>query len=236
MAPNGSTPIVDRQFISFPKSGRTWLRYALAALRVADQVCFHHDGFEYNDGTKPALDFTYSKQLEKRVGDRRIVYLHRDPRDVMVSLFHQVTGRFSDFFNFDGTISEFLRDPYFGAYNLQRYRRHWAALCDDGLALPISYEACHADFKGVLSTVVAHYAFEIEEGSLIAAAKLADFESMKVVERSGKFDEPWLRLRNAAPKVRRGMIGGYRDELTSADIDYLDTIFFPEGSPRGQES
>jgi hypothetical protein len=203
VAINSEASRMDRQFISFPKSGRTWLRYALTQLGVADKICFHHDGFEYNDGTKPPLDFDYSKRLARYNYSNRIVYLHRDPRDVMVSLFYQITGRFAEFFNFHGTISEFMRDPYFGAENLQRCRCQWAALCEDGRALAISYEACHADFP-----------------------------RMKAVEQSGEFGECWLQLRNAEPKVRRGRIGSFIDDLAPADIAYLDTIFFLEAAPQ----
>ena len=46
-----------RELISFPKSGRTWLRYALHLLGVEETIRFHHDGFEYSDPTRPALDF-----------------------------------------------------------------------------------------------------------------------------------------------------------------------------------
>jgi hypothetical protein len=54
-------------------------------------VRFHHDGFEYNDGARPPLDFDFAARLRRSAHVDRIVYLHRDPRDVMVSLFFQVT-------------------------------------------------------------------------------------------------------------------------------------------------
>lgn len=214
-----------RQFISYPKSGRSWLRYALTRLGIANSILFHHDGCEFNDGAKPPHDFEYVKRLERFDRSTRVVYLHRDPRDTLVSLFHQVTGRFSDRFNYKGTISEFIRDPYFGAANLQRFRCQWSALCADGRALPISYEACHADFKAILGTVVSYYGFEIEENALIAAAIAADFDHMKAIEKMGSVGRPWLQLRNGSPKVRRGKVGGYIDELPTDDIDYLDDLF-----------
>jgi len=53
---------------------------------------------------------------------------------------------------------------------------------------------------------------------------------MSEVEQSATFEEPWLRLRNGAPKVRRGLVGGYADSLREADIHYLDQVFFPRTS------
>jgi hypothetical protein len=201
-------------------------------LGIADKIAFHHDGFEYNDSKKPSLDFDYYKRLAKYNFSNRVVYLQRDPRDIMASFYYQITGRFAEYFNFRGTIAEFIRDPYFGAENLQRFRCQWAGLCRDGRALAISYEACHSDFPGVLAAVVSHYYFEIDEKELTKAAKAAEFANMKAVEQSGGFPEPWLRLRNSAPKLRRGRIGGFVDEFASADIDYLNAVFFSEPASR----
>jgi hypothetical protein len=222
---------MDRQFVSFPKSGRSWVRYALTRLGVADAISFHHDGFEYNDGAKPPLDFDYGRRLARYDGGKRVVYLQRDPRDVIVSLFYQVTGRFADFFHYQGTISDFIRDPYFGAENLDKFRAQWAALCESGRALAISYEACHADLPKVLAAVVSHYGFAVGPTALAAAAKASEFQNMKTVEQSGAFDEPWLRPRNGALKVRRGLVGGFADELAEADIEYLNAVFFPASVP-----
>src|SRR5262245_27338651 len=103
------------QCISFPKSGRTWLRYMLTVLGHEGAVAFQHDGFEFNDGALPAHDFSLERRLAQYgVGDK-IIYMDRDPRDVIVSLYYQVTGRFRDFFGYQGDVSAFIRDPYFGA-------------------------------------------------------------------------------------------------------------------------
>jgi hypothetical protein len=48
---------------------------------------------------------------------------------------------------------------------------------------------------------------------------------MKAVEREGSFDQPWLRLRNGAPKIREGKIGGHRNVLSPEDIAFLDATF-----------
>jgi hypothetical protein len=192
---------------------------------LTDRVHFHHDGFEYNDGARPPLDFDFEKRWARYSNGGPYVYLHRDPRDVIVSLHFQVTGRFADFFRYSGSLSDFIRDPYFGAENLQRFRAQWTRLCEAGLALPISYEACHADYAGTLAKVIAHYGFDVDESAIDAAAKESEFEKMRNVEKNGEFVEPWLQLRNGSPKVRRGKVGGYADELDPADIAYLDGVF-----------
>ncbi|MCC6781676.1 MAG: sulfotransferase domain-containing protein [Planctomycetes bacterium] len=215
----------ELRFVSFPKSGRTWMRFALTQLGVADAVIFEHDGFEYNDGTRPALDFDASARWDKCHRADRVVYMSRDPRDTIVSLFHQVTGRFRDFFAFEGTIAEFIRDPYFGAENLAGFQRMWRGAVDAGLAVRVRYEDAHRDFAGVLRTVLDAFGIVRGEAEIAAAATAARFSNMKELEQSGEFAEPWLRTRNAAPKVRRGQVGGFRDELDEADQRWLATVF-----------
>src|SRR5215471_14103917 len=114
-----------REFVSFPKSGRTWIRYILTQLGCASLIHFHHDTFEFNDATKPAPNFNLDDRLRHYAQVDRVVYLERDPRDVMVSLYFQVTGRFRDFFEYSGDLSQFIRDDYFGASMLKAFRDIW---------------------------------------------------------------------------------------------------------------
>lgn len=217
--------VTGRDLVSFPKSGRSWVRFALVHAGVADQIRFHHDGFEYNDGGLPPFDFDMERRLARYRTVDRVVYLDRDPRDVIVSLYFQVTGRFKDFFKYTGSLSEFIRHPYFGAQNLGEFQRQWTALCRQGVALQISYEDCHRDLEAVLRSVLAYYGLHVEAEALRRACQAASFDNMKQVEESGSFAEPWLRLRNGAPKVRRGVVGGFRAMLSEDDIAFLNATF-----------
>ena len=216
---------MQRHFVSFPKSGRTWIRYILTQLEIEPLIRFHHDGFEFNDGAKPPLDFNLTERLARYSRIDKLVYLERDPRDVMVSLYSQITGRFSDFFCYRGSISEFIRDEYFGAENLLRFRELWSRITDRHGFLVITYEECHKDIAESVGKVLNYYELAADRQRILQAVYNATFEKMKVVEQSGEFPFPWLRPRNDAPKVRRGQVGGFRDALCAEDIGYLNSVF-----------
>src|ERR1700704_240791 len=116
---------MNRHFVSYPKSGRSWIRYILAQLDLDRHIQFHHDQFEFNDGTRPQHDFDLARRLRDYAPVEKLVYLQRDPRDVMVSLYFQVTGRFRDLFGYEGNLSEFIWDDYFGAQILRQFRGMW---------------------------------------------------------------------------------------------------------------
>jgi hypothetical protein len=149
----------------------------------------------------------------------------RDPRDLMVSLYFQVTGRFKDFFNYSGDISAFIRDDYFGARNLQKFRDLWDRLCSERGYLKITYEECHLSMDQVLVRLTSYYGFSLPEEDIRNAVESSMFDKMKEVEKSGKFSEPWLRPRNDSMKVRKGLVGGYRDHLNENDIAFLNDVF-----------
>jgi hypothetical protein len=215
---------MDRQFVSYPKSGRSWIRYVLHLLALEKLIHFHHDGCEFSDPTKPPLALDFAARLNSYGRGGRIVYLRRDPRDVMVSLYFQITGRMRDVFDFKGDISAFIRDEYFGAANLLEFDRQWRELRRRGLALCVSYEECHENLEGVIRKLLAWYDLEVSDQELRAACEAATLPKMRAVEMSGEFGEPWLRPRSGAPKMRRGIVRGYADSLPAADIAFLEQL------------
>jgi len=214
-----------RQLVSFPKSGRTWIRYILSQLHVDNQICFHHDGFGFSDHHRPTLDFNLPRRLREYAHVEKLVYLHRDPRDVMVSFYHQITGRMKEKYGYQGTISDFLRDDYFGAAMLHRFQQMWHQIVAQRGFLAVSYEECHQNTQEVIGKILSYFNLDVPADQLHAAVAQGDFESMKRVEQSGTFPEPWLNPRNGAPKVREGKISGFREALSPEDIAYLNQQF-----------
>lgn len=216
---------MQRQFISFPKSGRTWIRYILAQLGVEQDILFHHDDFEFNDGSLPAHNFDVDSRRKKYAQVDRIVYLQRDPRDVIVSLYHQVTGRFRDFFNYNDSLPRFIRHDYFGAHVLKRFRRMWEELSRMPNVLVVHYEDCQQDMPAQIKRILQFYGYPVDQARIEAAVANATLEKMRKVEKNREFPQPWLQPRNDSLKVRRGKVGGFRDELEPRDIAWLNALF-----------
>lgn len=212
---------MKKLIVSFPKSGRTWLRYGLHIAGYS-KLSVTHDGFEYNNGEKPALNFDPDRRMAAYGGHDRIVYIERDPRDTIVSLFHQVTGRFDDFFGYKGDLSSFIRDPYFGVHNLVKFQRMWSELKDRLPVLVVTYEDMSTDYMSVFKRVVTHLDLQVSNDLVAKLEYETSFSRMKEIEQARLFDQPWLQPRMGASKVRRGKVGGYLDELPSQDIAYIE--------------
>jgi hypothetical protein len=98
-------------------------------------------------------------------------------------------------------------------------------MCRRGRAHEVTYEDCHRDFASVLRRLLIIFDLEADDDAIIQAAEASRFAAMKAVERAGGFAEPWMRLRNEAPKLRRGEAGAYRDYLSEEDVAYLRGVF-----------
>ena len=214
-----------RHFVSYPKSGRTWVRFMLFQLGKEKDVQFHHDQFEFNDSARPSHNFDLAERIDRYSRVDRLIYLERDPRDVMVSLYHQVTGRFRDFFAYRGSLSDFIRDEYFGAENLLRFQQMWAIIARENNFMKISYEDLHRNSEAALRKTVDYYSFDTNGDKIAVAARQAAFDSMQAIEQSNAFTEPWLQTRNGFFKVRIGKTGNYVAELSADDVQFLNAVF-----------
>lgn len=231
--------------ISFPKSGRTWLRmligkilcdrYSLDETQMLDTISltakagvlpvnFIHDGSEYIE----ASTFFRFNPDKSMFCDKKVIFLCREPKDILVSSYFQATRRIPQYSKFKGTISKFIRHPQYGAKKLISFYKLW----DKNRAVPkefllISYEEMHRDPHKILRKVLDFIEAKNISNSVIKnAIQFAKFENMKNMEKENKFNNPILQSTdpqdNDSYKVRQGKVGGYRDRLSQEDIDYID--------------
>ncbi|MGB3711954.1 MAG: sulfotransferase domain-containing protein [Erythrobacter sp.] len=236
---------VDGFLVSYPKSGRTWLRYLLSiyfARRA--ELAFEPDlhstfrvlpnfdldkqrGLPAYDGGSmgplPLVAVSHRDYDAKLFGSVPVIVLLRDPRDVLVSsYFHQTRHKH----RFDGSIGAFLDSPEFGAQSIADYHNRWASGLEDRRSLAISYEDMSANTESVVTRVLDFLGVPVDEQVLRDAVEKARFESMQKKERkTGIPGHEYDRKDADASRVRRGKVAGYEDYLSAAEGEYIRQVF-----------
>ncbi|WP_162889971.1 sulfotransferase domain-containing protein [Streptomyces olivoreticuli] len=234
----------DVYVISFPKCGRTWLRVLMAkaistARGIPMEVCRDLALTEFSavDSTVPRVVFWHDDRVPWRTPaglswnkafyrDRKVVLLVRDIRDAAVSRYFQVRHR--GLLPYTAGIGDFLTEEEGSVRTCLTFWNIWHARQDIPASfLLTSYERLTADTAGELARVLDFCGLPpTGQEALRTAVDFADFKAMRVMELSDALDTD--RLRPAVPgnpdsyKTRRGVIGGFRDYLTSGQIDYVN--------------
>jgi hypothetical protein len=219
----GVKPAEKIVLVSFPKSGRTWLRVMLDAANV--HIDYTHDRSGHQ-GQRHLSEMGHDKSAYK---DRRVVLLVRDPRDVVVSGYFQATKRIGVY---DGSISDFIRDPKHGIEKIIIFNSDWFS----SAGIPkdfhlIQYEDMHARLREVLTEVIRFADPGRRLPDLDKIMELGRFENMQEMENSGELAKKYGKiLKPGDPtdvesfKCRKGKVGGYADYLSEDDIEYCDMM------------
>ena len=249
----------DAVVLSIPKSGRTWIRTFLNAyfaykngrqfsLTLTDQrqpgiprIIYSHDRFEHQTKGN-GWDRVRRKYLIPRRAFRKIpiVLLARDPRDVFVSYFLQLTRRNSaappDIREMP--IDDLLRHPRFGIGAMVEVMNSWITEFGDRSDFTIiRYEDLRADPPRVFHELLrAIGEKEIDEPVFGPAIDFSDFRNMQRLEAAGEFGSKILQPRDREDpesfKVRRGKVGGFAEYLSPEGQEFaaqmcevLDPVF-----------
>ncbi len=241
----------DVYIISYPKSGRTWLRvligkavclryglpddlmldtYRLTAAAGLLRTRFTHDYSEILTG----IPYTALPTQRSEYAGKKVIFIAREIKDLLVSSYFQATKRTG---KFDGPISDFIRTDKFGVkkvvtfYNIWHNNRHIPSEF-----VLLSYEAMHRNpADALVKTLCALSADGIDSATVEQAVEFARFDNMKKMEVDGYFNDPKMRPGDTNDeesfKVRKGRIGGYREYLGQEDIRFIDHTVEEIGCP-----
>jgi hypothetical protein len=227
----------DIVVVSFPKSGRTWLRVLLGKLlseRYGKQFTIELE--ELADENTPCIYMTHdeadkpNKPLSKnkrKYWNKKVLFLVRDPRDVVISYYFQQTKRTKSPVTMD--IPSFIRDPRYGIDRIVSLMNIWAEnrhVPQDFLL--VKYEDLRRDPVRELRNIMEFMGIKgVEEKLLREAVSFASFENMRQMERNNALQNGRLKTKDPndpeAYKVRRGKVGGYVDYLSEDDLEYLNS-------------
>lgn len=240
----------DCYIVSYPKCGRTWLRMMLkmyAQLEVDSApslsdgslmalgniiIRFSHDQSGWVPAPAPINRLSFD---HKQYSGKKVIFLVRDPRDVLVSSWYQVFYRDRAYRH---DLSTMAGEDLLGIEKIVAFMNMWMQnrhIPSDFLL--VRYEQMKADTVGSLEQVLRFLDIDASTESVQAAVEASKFEKMKRLEESSTVREPWLQegLRktgsDAAMKVRKGVVGGYREEFTQEDLAYINQVLQQKLTP-----
>jgi len=244
----------DWVFVSWGKSGRTWLRVMLSRAYqlkagLSEDKLLEFDNFRKLDKSLPAVFFTHNNYLGDYTGvfepqaqfkGKRIVLLVRDPLDVAVSQYFQWKFRMrpnKKFINAypphgaDIDIWEFVISKEYGVPRIVDFLNGWAraipALRD---VLIVRYEDVRADPARELAKILDFTGTPVTANEVKAAVEFASYDNMKQMEQTKFFRSGGTRVKPGDKnnpqsfKVRKGKVGGYRDYFTDEQCDKLEQL------------
>ncbi|MFK7894334.1 MAG: sulfotransferase domain-containing protein [Myxococcota bacterium] len=231
----------DAVVVSYPKSGRTWLRatltfYFAERYGLEDPPLLEFANLHYLDARIPKIFFTHDDDPNARpealehdksaYHKKRVLYLARDPRDVCVSMYFHRTKRDLDI---DVPIFDFANGPDGGLRTTIAFMNIWAeALPKVPESLVISYEAMHADPEQTLADALRFLGQEPDLDCVKAALERSRFDRLQSMEKKGEFESGRLTAADTEDKdsfkVRRGKVGGYTDYFDDAQQATLNEV------------
>ena len=242
----------DAYIISYPKSGRTWLRILIGKIlcekfNLPDEIMLDtykittaapgifrtqltHDHSSMNEG----LRYFELPTDKRKYASKKVILLTRNIKDVLVSCYFQATKRIG---KYNGNISEFIRSDRYGARKIITFYNTWYQNREVPKEfLHMKYEDMHNKPEEALSQTMRFLGLhQVGEKLIRDAIQFASFDNMKVMEKEFMFKERSMRPANVSDdesfKVRKGMVGGYTSYLSPNDIDFIDKVKLEMGYP-----
>ena len=258
----------DLLIIGHPKSGNTWLRTMLSRLYgfrhgLPEDLVVTSDELTRRNPAVPRITATngwYSYEgavgallapgaPDDPVRYKPIVFLARNPADIAVSWYHQVTKRQSRH-KFElvnealarpidrRTIGmwDFVRHSDLGLVNLIDFLNTWERnVATLPHAITVRYEELRAEPGPTLRRIVEHMGDSCCDEELNEAVRFGAFDHLGRLEQQGFFRQGGLKRRDPndpnARKVRRAKVGGFRDDFTSEQVAELEALMVERLSP-----
>lgn len=242
----------DAYLISYPKSGRTWLRVLIGKIlceqfKLPDEIMLDtykvttaasgilrtqltHDRSSMNEG----LRYFELPTDKRKYAGKKVILLTRNIKDALVSCYFQATKRIG---KYNGNISEFIRSDRYGVKKIITFYNTWHQ--NRGVPkefLHLKYEDMHNNPEEVLYQTMRFLGlYQVEENLIREAVQFASFDNMKVMEKEFLFKQRSMRPANVSDdesfKVRKGVVGGYTSYLSQDDLDFIDKVKREMGYP-----
>ncbi len=207
----------------------------------------HYLGQALDESRPPAVEPLAEPRVEPRVepgwARKPTVFLARHPCDVAVSQYFHWAKRTKQYKKelhgvADDALSmyDFVMASEQGLPEIVDYLNAWQRrLCERRAVLFVTYEAMREHTAQVLGDVARFLGITCSENDLAAAVEFGAFEALKEKERTNFFRNS--RLTPGDPddadsfKVRRAVVGGFRDYFSEPELARMEAFVAKELAP-----
>ncbi len=171
-----------------------------------------------------------------------VLFLARNPIDIAVSWYHQFTKRQSrakqELINhfIEHPVDrrrvqmwDFVRHSDIGLPSLIEYENTWVRnIRELPHGMLVRYEELRAEPVPTLHKITKLMGEDFSREEVRAAVEWGSFDNLQKLETSGTFSQGGMKLVNAGDpstyKVRRGKVGGYRDDFPPEQVAELEAL------------
>lgn len=225
--------------VSYPKSGTTWVAFFLASLLHEKSLPEVPEiPLKINDEEKYVIDINYeyfetmkSLRAYKHMPEPRIfsvhapydpnlpkvIYLVRDPRDVMVSYYYYHRRIYPDF---DMSIEQFIINNRMRPCDWGVHVTGWLAQAERDRLLLVRYEDLRKDGYYWFRKISEFCGLDVTEEELKRAMENSSFENMRRQEE--RFGFSGATGDNSIPFMRKGKAGSWQDELDPELVQIIE--------------
>jgi estrone sulfotransferase len=225
----------DVFIVTYPKSGTTWLSFMIASILKTDtdEELNCHTFLKY----VPDINDAYFKgghlgQLSRQSDPRffyvhapceplfkKVIYIIRDPRDVMVSYYHFKLMTNARFFS---SLKEFISCDNHCPCRWDKHVTGWLLHGHNSDICLLRYEEMKKDPAMALRRVLDFAGLAYTEADIKRAVEASTFQKMRSAELKHGLAGPEVLKNTNEHLVRRGKVGGWRDELDEESVRILE--------------
>jgi len=241
----------DAVIVSFPKSGRTFVRAMLARLYqrrfgIDERQLLEFPALRRAPAGAPRVLFTHAGDAMRRPGEirmdpapyagRKVVLIARHPGDIAVSRYHHLKHRSRDKARrrlADQPIETFVWTEQGGIPSIVAFLNRFASLPQVTI---IRFEDFLDEPEATLRKLAEAIELQVDAENIADAVEFAKLPNLKKREREGYFTSARLRPARKgdarSAKVRSGTSGGYRVQLDAEEAARVDAYVRDHLDPR----
>jgi len=228
----------DIFLVSFPKSGNTWTRFLLANLRFPDKPAT----WATIDWMIPDPTGTTKRDFDRMPRPRiikshecfdprypRVIYIVRDPRDVVVSQYHyhRKIRKIEDDSPLEKFVTRFLLGDTCPHGSWGQNVATWLYTCEGSLRfLRLRYEDLIADTPRELAKVVSFLQLPAKPEQIVQAVERSSADRMRKLEKEQQHGL-YKGSRADMSFVRAAGSGGWRKDLPTDQVARLEAAWGP---------